>query len=93
MGELQTLQDQVQELGPLKRDLQTLALILYHIGQGKRFSPIQVNDLDIFIQGWDPSALVTLISYWPGGHEVIPANTSLYTLLNNFATIGYHSVV
>ena len=31
-GELQTIQDQVQELGPLKRDLQTFALILYHIG-------------------------------------------------------------
>ena len=59
-GELQTLADQVAELGPLKRDLQTLALILYHIGQGKRFSPIQVNELDILIQGWDPGALVTL---------------------------------
>ena len=85
--------DQVIELPPLKRDLQTLAKVLYHVGQGKRFSPAQVNELDVLISGWDPGALVTLSSYWPGGHEVIPENTSLYTLLNNFATIAYHSVV
>ena len=77
------------EIGILKRDLQTLATILFHVGQGKLFIQPQITEIDTLIQGWDLNAEGILSSYWPGGHKAIPGDTSLYTLLNNWATIPH----
>ena len=46
-GKLLILKNSVPEIGLLKRDLQTMVSILFHVGQGKRFSHPQIAELDV----------------------------------------------